>query len=144
MPQKLVSFYKARREMIHYLFFGVATTFVNWLVYGMVMRLFAVSITVANVISWIVAVTFAFFTNKVWVFESRSWQLKRVAREAAAFLGARLSSGLVELAGVPLLVYLGLDQTILGIEGFAAKLLIGIVVIILNYVLSKLIVFKGK
>ena len=144
MRQKLIALYKTRREVVHYLIFGAATTFVNWCVYGMLLRFFAISLTAANVISWIAAVTFAYFTNKIWVFESRSWQPKLVLREAAAFFGARALSGVVEIAGMPLLLLLGLDQAIFGIEGFAAKVLIGVIVIILNYVLSKLIVFRGK
>jgi putative flippase GtrA len=64
--------------------------------------------------------------------------------EFLKFVTARLATGVMEIVGVPLLVYLGLDQKIAGIEGMAAKVLVSIVVIILNYVLSKLLVFRSK
>ena len=62
----------------------------------------------------------------------------------AAFFAGRIFSGLVELFGLPLLMKLGLDQSIFGIEGFAAKLVVTVVVIILNYILSKFIAFRKK
>lgn len=144
MRQRLAKLYKLHREKLHYLFFGGATTLVNWCVYALLVRLGGRSVETGNTIAWAVAVVFAFVTNKLWVFESRSWRPKLVLREAAAFLGARAVSGLVELAGVPLLVRLGLGYPLLGIEGFAAKAVVSVAVIILNYIFSKLFVFRGK
>jgi len=142
MAQKLVKLYKANREMIFYLFFGGATTVVNWGFYGLMVRLLGCSITVSNAAAWVVAVIFAFFTNKAWVFQSRSWRPQQVLREAVPFLGARVFSGLLEIALVPLLFQLGLTQSLFNIEGFAAKVLVSVFVIALNYVFSKLFVFR--
>ena len=125
--KKLKALYEAHQEIISYLFFGAATT-----------------ITPGNILSWLVAVIFAFITNKLWVFQSKSWAWPLWLKEAAAFFAGRIFSGLVELFGLPLLMKLGLDQSIFGIEGFAAKLVVTVVVIILNYILSKFIAFRKK
>ena len=102
-------------------------------------------ITGANIIAWVLSVAFAFFTNKILVFESHSWKLLSVLREAGAFLGARIISGLAEIIGVPLLYRAGLNYPLLGIEGFAAKLAVSLVVIALNYFFSKKFIFRhGK
>jgi putative flippase GtrA len=133
---------KVPGELVTYLFFGGATTFVNWCVYGVVVRFAAFSITAGNVTAWVSAVAFAFVTNKIWVFKSRSWRLPLALREAGAFLGARIVSGVVEIAGVPLFYRAGLDYPLLGVEGFAAKVSVSVVVIVLNYVFSKLFIFR--
>jgi putative flippase GtrA len=144
MLQQITALYKKHREVLHYLFFGGATTAVNLLAYGLAVELAGLSVTVGNALAWAVAVAFAYVTNKIWVFESRSWQPMQVLREAASFLSARVITGVFELAGVPLLMRLGLGYPLFGIEGFAAKLAISVVVIVLNYVFSKALVFRGK
>lgn len=144
MREKIVLFYKNHREILLYLFFGGSTTFVNWFVYALAVECAGFSINTGNVIAWIAAVIFAFITNKIFVFQSREWRLRTIFREAGSFLGARIISGLVELAGVPLLFALGLDYPLFGIRGFAAKLLVSVVIIVLNYIFSKLFVFKNR
>ena len=102
----------------------------------------------ANILSWICGVLFAFVTNKIWVFNSRSWKIKLVLTELWKFVVARLITGAIEWIGHPLLISLGLNQTIdifgRKLEGFWAKIVISVIVVILNYVFSKLIVFKKK
>lgn len=134
-----------------YLIFGVLTTVVSWGSYALFEILLGVFIkdaivlsSVANVLSWIVAVLFAFVTNKLWVFESKSWKGCVLVKELGSFVGSRLLTGVLEWFGVPLLMFIGLDQAILGIEGMLAKILISIIVVILNYILSKLLVFRKK
>ncbi len=136
------------REIIRYLFWGVMTTVVSWASYSAVSWLIAplsgdtVTVFIANSISWICAVLFAFFTNKVWVFGSRDWSRGVVLPELAKFISSRLATGVLEIAAVPLLVLCGLDQTIFGIEGMLAKVIVSFAVVILNYVFSKLFIFK--
>ena len=142
--KKIKELYEAHQEIISYLFFGVATTVINWIAYALLVGMMGMAITPGNILSWIVAVIFAFVTNKLWVFRSRSWAWPLWLKEAAAFFGGRVFSGLVELFGLPLLIKLGLDQPLFGIEGFAAKLVVTVVVIILNYILSKFIAFRKK
>jgi len=135
---------KKQQEIISYLFFGGLTTLVNFAVYIFFVHLIGFSIAVSNVIAWVAAVLFAFVTNKLWVFQSRSWMAKQVLREAGAFLGARIATGLLDIVGVPLLFYTGLRYPLFGIEGFAAKLTIMLIVIALNYVFSKVFVFRTR
>lgn len=139
------------KEIIMYLIFGVLTTVVSWGSYAVFTKVFEsaivdenVLVAVANVLSWVVAVLFAFITNKLFVFESKSLKPTIVFKELGLFVGSRLLSGAVEWVGVPLLVWLGLNQTIFGVEGMVSKVLVSIIVIILNYILSKLIVFKKE
>ena len=130
------------RELIVYFIVGVMTTLVNWVCYAAGVELAGWSVAFANVIAWIAAVAFAFAANKIWVFRSYSWKPGFVLREAALFVSARLLTGVLEMAGVPLLVRLGMDQTLLGVRGMLAKVAVSVIVLVLNYVFSKLIIFK--
>lgn len=139
------------KEVISYLFFGVLTTVVSWVSYALFVKVLGVSgpddtlkISVCNVLSWIAAVLFAYITNKIFVFESRSFKPSVLGKELVSFVGSRLLTGVIEWVGVPLLVKIGLNQVIAGTEGMLAKILVSIIVVILNYVFSKLFVFKGK
>ncbi len=154
------------KEIILYLVFGFLTTAVNLAVFFLCNRAFRAagwegalgSLFVKNgwtkaaelfsakgseyldstFIAWLVAVIFAFVTNKLFVFESKSWAPKTASKEFAGFMGARIFSLFVELAGMFLLV------TICGFGELISKIIVGIIVIIINYLLSKLIVFKKK
>ena len=136
--------WKKYKEMIMYLIFGVATTVVNWVVYGALMQIPNMSMTIANTIAWVAAVLFAFVTNKWFVFESKTLELASLVKEFGMFVGSRVLTGLIEIAGLPILYYLGMNQSIFGVEGFAAKIVVSVVVVILNYVFSKIFVFKDK
>lgn len=140
-----------------YLVFGGVTTLVSWIVYGIAIRVIlnaggfgplwklsseTVNIDVANIISWIISVTVAFITNKLWVFESKSWEAALVRKEAWTFYGGRVFTGVLELVLMPLLVRWGLDMTLLGVEYFPAKMIVSVIIIILNYLLSKFISFR--
>ena len=141
---KLKALLRKYKEPVSYLLFGGLTTVVSWLTYALGAGPLALGVTPANIFSWVCAVSFAFVTNKLWVFDSKSWAWPGWLREAAAFVAGRLFSGAVELGGLPLLMWLGLDQALFGIEGLAAKVVVSVVVIILNYFLSKFLVFRKK
>ena len=132
------------REIIMYLIFGVSTTLVNWIVYTLLVSIANTDVTPANAIAWFAAVIFAYITNKLYVFESKSWKVTVLAHEIISFFGARIASGVFEIFLPELLMKIGLDQAIFGIEGFAAKLVVSVLVIVLNYIFSKLFVFKNK
>ena len=145
------------REVIMYLIFGVATTLVNWITAFAMQKIFKLSgegieFAITNAVAWIVAVLFAFFTNKKYVFESKTVGVKAYFTEMGKFIGARLATGAIEITLPTLLVKLGLKQpldvTVYGrnivYEGFWAKAITSIIVIILNYVFSKLFVFRKK
>ncbi|MCD8298715.1 MAG: GtrA family protein [Opitutae bacterium] len=124
------------REIASYVFWGGATTLVNIVTYAIATRLVGVSVIPATIIAWCVAVSFAFVTNKFWVFGSKSLAAKTVAREFVAFVSARLTSGGIEL----LMMWLFVD--VLGVNDLAMKIISNVVVIVLNYVFSLFFVFK--
>lgn len=135
---------KKYQEIISYLFWGVATTCVSWGSYSLFAKGLDTSIIVANILSWICAVLFAYLTNKLFVFHSYSWKPDYLFREFTLFLSARLGTGALEIIFVPLLVRLGLNQTIFGVKGAVSKVLVSFLVVILNYVFSKLFIFKSQ
>jgi putative flippase GtrA len=141
------------KEIIMYLIMGGATTVVNWAVYAISVSLintnasvlgFQLDVLISNVLAWILAVIFAYVTNKIFVFESYCWKLSFVFKEFVLFVSARFVTGLLEIFGVPWLVGLGLNQKIFGIEGMVSKVFVSVLVVILNYVFSKLFIFKNK
>lgn len=121
-----------------YLVFGVLTTVVNFLVYLPLHNATPLLASVANVIAWVAAVAFAFFTNKPFVFKSNDWSSKIVIPELSKFVGARIGSLIVET----LIILLTVD--ILSWNGNYMKIATSVVVVIMNYVTSKLIVFRNK
>lgn len=145
--QKLKDLFIKYKEIIFYIIFGILTTAVSFVSYAVCTRLIYLQseiagIAVSNVISWVCAVLFAFVTNKIWVFESRSGDVKTVLNELWKFIASRLVTGALEWFGVPFLVYAGLNQTILGTKGMLSKLIVSVAVVILNYVFSKIFVFR--
>ena len=150
---KLMELYKKHREIIVYFVFGVLTTAVNLITFYTLETLFGTenSYLYNNVIAWVVAVVFAYVTNKLVVFESKSWAPTVVLKESAEFVGARLFSLGVEEAGlwlfVELLSFGAVSIKILGFNltgGFIAKVILAVIVVILNYFFSKFIIFKNK
>ena len=147
MIHKLCKLYHAYQEAIDYLFWGGMTTVVSWGSYSLFVLLLQGLDSVvfwANVLSWVCAVLFAFLTNKLWVFQSKSWAADILFPELTKFLSSRVATGVFEMIAVPALVAIGLNQTIFGIDGMVSKILVSVVVVILNYILSKLFVFKNK
>lgn len=154
--KKLTQLLKQYREIISYLFWGVMTTVISWVTYSIFTLMlsdvehtitlgslqFSVMVLLSNILSWICAVVFAFITNKLWVFESKSWKSNVWLSEFWKFLSARIVTGVMEIIAVPLLLGIGLNQTILGIEGMVAKVIVSVLVVLLNYVFSKLFIFK--
>ena len=136
--------FQRHRELIAYLFFGVTTTVVNWCIYAVLHSLLNLDMTISNAFAWLGAVIYAFVTNKLFVFESKSFRLVHVLGEAAKFFASRGFSGLVEIFLPTVLFEMGLNGAILGIEGGIAKVLVSIIIIVMNYVLSKFLVFRKK
>jgi putative flippase GtrA len=96
----------------------------------------------AGVIAWIIAVIFAFVTNKLWVFESKSWNARLVTGEALTFFGGRIATGLLEVIAVPAFVSWGFDMKLFGVDGLPAKIAVSVAIVILNYILSKFVSFR--
>lgn len=125
-------------DVLSYLIFGVLTTVVNYLVYLPLLNLAAWPAAVCNVIAWAAAVAFAYLTNKPFVFKSHDWSMDTVLPELTKFVSCRLASGAMETG----IIFLAVD--LLGWNGNVWKLITSVLVVILNYVFSKLIVFRNK
>ena len=143
---KLKSLLIKHREVVAYLFFGGVTTLVNIAAYALLARL-GLSTGVANAIAWAVAVLVAYLTNRRWVFASKTRGAAAV-REFVAFVAARVGTGLLDEA----IMVLGVDRLgpaivapeRLDLWGLGVKVFSNVLVIILNYVFSKLFIFKKK
>lgn len=136
----LWALYKKYKEIINYLIVGGLTTVVSLLAYyGCVLTIFdpenAIQLQAANIVSWIAAVTFAYFTNRKFVFESTN---TNKLKEAAAFYGSRIVTLLMDMGCMFLMV------TLFGINDKIAKLVVQVIVTIGNYILSKFLVFRKK
>ena len=134
--KKLYDLFVKHHDIISYLFFGVLTTAVNYLIYLPCYNLLHFSASVSNVIAWAFAVAFAYLTNKPFVFKSHDWSAKTVVPELTKFVGSRIVSGVLETA----IIFVTVD--VLGWNGNVMKLVTSVLVVIFNYVASKLLVFK--
>ena len=140
------------KEFVLYALFGVATTIANLLAFLISNKILGENLyLVSTAIAWITGVVVAFVTNKLWVFNSKSWELKVFFREFSEFVGARFFSFCVEEAGMWVLVDVGgFGEKSLNILGFVitgvciAKILLSVLVVIINYFFSKFIIFKKK
>lgn len=135
---ELKSFYRKNKEIINYLIVGGLTTLVSLVSYYICVLTFlnpndALQLQIANVISWIMAVLFAYFTNRKYVFESKS---SNILREFSAFVSARIGTLLLDMGIMFLFV------TVLGFNDKISKIVVQIIVTIANYIISKLFVFR--
>ena len=156
--KKLFEKYK---EIIMYIIFGVATTLVRWVTQWLFSSLFetimpkeelsfwflhydSTAVFVATLLSWLVAVLFAYVTNKLWVFESKSWKPEVALKEMWQFFLSRFITGVIEIGGIYLLVGVGVDMLVIQKTSMDATILVSGLILVLNYIFSKLIVFKKK
>ncbi|MGM9850438.1 MAG: GtrA family protein [Bacilli bacterium] len=136
--RKLIELYKKYSEIINYLIVGVLTTLVSIVIYGVFTKLFHVNYMISNVISWIGSVSFAYITNKIFVFKSKCDSEKDVLIEVYQFFKYRVFSLLIDI----LLMYVFVE--IFNIDDMISKVIVQFIVIALNYIFSKLFVFKKK
>lgn len=137
MRSKIESLLKKYRAELIYLVFGVLTTAVNYIIYFPCDRLLQTA-WLSNTIAWVVAVLFAYVTNKPFVFGSHDWSMKTVAPEFLKFVGTRIAS----LAAENLILLVAVDMLHWNRIGW--KLFASVLVVILNYIGSKLLVFRKK
>ena len=134
-----MSIYKKYREQISYLFFGACTTGVNLVTYFLLTRLTSTGESLATIIAQIAGITFAYVTNKIWVFESKVDSFKEFIKELVSFYGCRGITFILDL-----FVVTKLFIEFLGYPDVPVKIIGNVVIIILNYVFSKLWVFSKK
>ncbi len=137
-----LKYYKKYDEIINYLIFGALTTVVTIITYAIFTCTFlsaktALDIQIANVLSWIIAVTFAYLTNRKFVFKSKAQGTKR-AKEIINFFLARISSLIIEM------LFMYVTVTLLSYNDLICKVIAQVIVIVFNYICSKLIIFKKE
>ena len=126
------------KEIFNYLVFGVLTTLVNYVSYFGATRCLKINYIVANIIAWLISVVFAYVTNKFWVFEDKSLEIKKLVKEVFMFFAARVMSGGVET------LMLFIFVTLLGFDDGVIKIFASVFVVIFNYVVSKFFIFNGE
>lgn len=136
MIGKIIALIRKHYDVLVYLIFGVLTTLVNFLVYFPCYNYLGLSAVVSNVIAWAAAVAFAYLTNKPFVFRSHDWSAKTVIPELMKFVGCRVTSGAAE----SVIIWIAVD--VLRGNGNFWKVVTSVLVVVLNYIGSKLIVFR--
>lgn len=131
-------FLTKNRSVILYIIFGALTTLVNIVSYWFLTRWLRQSVNVSTVLAWILSVLFAYVTNRTWVFDSKANELNEVVREIVSFFLARLSTGLFDWGIMFVFV------TKLSLPDMPVKIVSNILVIVLNYVLSRFLVFRKR
>ena len=134
---KIKELYKKYKEVINYLIFGVLTTLVNFVSYFIFAKVFKIDEVISSGLSWLCSVLFAYITNKLFVFESKTTRKREILKEMASFFLSRIVSGALCDVGTFAIMF-----NVLNINDVVAKLVTQVMVVILNYLLSKLIVFR--
>lgn len=134
--EKLLGLLSKYKSFITYGIFGALTTLINIGIYSLCYQQIGIGNVASNVIAWIVAVLFAFVTNKIFVFESKSLVPAVLFAEAVSFFGCRLATGILDVV----IMYVTVD--LLALNSTLMKCISNVLVIIVNYVASKFLIFK--
>lgn len=127
------------KELFFYGVFGVGATVINIVSYRVLANIFGKEyFLIANIIAWVLAFIFAFITNKLFVFESKSWEARIAIKEFVGFLSARLATGVLDT------VLMWLFVSVISLDDTLSKIIINILVIIINYIASKFFIFKKE
>ena len=137
--EKIKEQYFKYKEIINYLVFGGLATVVNFVTYFIVARLIGIDEVLSSGISWFFSVLFAYITNKLFVFESKTDGIKAVLIEMGSFFLARIVSGILCDVGT-----FAIMVKVFNINDLFAKVVTQIMVVIVNYIFSKLIIFRKK
>lgn len=132
----MINLIKKYSEIISYIFFGGLTTVVSFATYYMGTKYLGMHYLAATAFSWLAAVLFAYITNRIWVFKSKRKGFIGIAGELLMFTAGRAVSGLIEV----LLMFVLVD--LLSVMDLGAKIICNIIIVILNYIFSKLIIFR--
>ena len=138
MLEKIRRFLLSYKDVAIYLIFGVLTTLVSYAIYFPLYNLMLWQAALCNVLSWIGAVAFAFVTNKIFVFHSKDWPARLVFSELFKFIASRLASLVAETA----IIFVAVEFLLM--NGNVVKIVASVIVVIMNYITSKLIVFRKK
>lgn len=138
MFDKIWKLYLKYREVILYLIFGGLTTLINIISYTVCAHVFYMDTVEGTSVAWLLSVIFAYATNKIFVFQSRTSTFAMLTKECISFMGCRLATGVMDVV----IMYLSVD--ILHFNDVFMKIVSNVFVVILNYVFSKLFIFSKK
>lgn len=149
MIKTLITKYK---ELIVYFVFGLCTTVVNLITFKIFNLILGdEKYLVSNVFAWFFSVVFAYTTNKIFVFKSKDWGMKTLFKEVISFFSSRVFTFVIEESGMYFLVDVmnlkdvQLDVFVVTVSGeMISKLIVGVLVVIINYIFSKMFIFKKK
>lgn len=130
--------FRKYKKLVMYAVFGILTTLLNMLSYHISFNIIKMPNILSTIIAWLLAVIFAFITNKLWVFDSKSFDKLTLRHEIIAFLGARAGTGILDVG----IMFLAVD--VMNLNSTVWKFISNIIVIALNYIASKLLIFKKK
>ncbi|MCI8379872.1 MAG: GtrA family protein [Lachnospiraceae bacterium] len=136
--KSLWALYLKYKEVILYLVFGGLTTLTNIGAYALFARVFHMNLMAANGLALALSILFAYVTNKLFVFESKTDSWGAVLQEFASFMACRLATAVLDM----FLMYI--TVSVAGLYDLLMKVIVNIIVIVLNFVFSKLIIFKKK
>ncbi len=134
---KLMSLFKEHIDIVAYLFFGVCTTLVNVFVYWIAAHPMGIGVVPSAIVAWFAAVYFAYETNRRWVFHSKAVTPKEIFQELVAFFSCRFLTGVFDWV----IMYTFVD--VMGMCDLVIKIIANVVVIVLNFIASKWIIFRG-
>lgn len=132
----MMDLFRKYRSLVFYAVFGVFTTLVNMGAYWLCFNVLGIPNVPSTIVAWFLAVSFAFITNKLWVFDSKSFDAKTLKHEIPTFFGARIATGLLDV----LIMYLAVD--VMHWNSMVWKMISNVIVIVLNYIASKLVIFR--
>lgn len=135
--KNLKELYSKYKEIINYLVFGGLTTVVNFICYYIFARVIGIDEVISSALSWFFSVLFAYVTNKLYVFDSKTKGAKNLIKECISFFLARILSGILCDVGT-----FALMVKIFNINDILSKIVTQVMVVIVNYVFSKFVVFK--
>jgi len=135
---EIIDILKKYKELILYVVFGVLTTLVNIVAFIVSYRLIGCSVLFSNIIAWLLSVLFAYITNRIFVFSSENSGAKAICKEIFSFFIGRIGTGVLDT----FLMYITVDVLLL--DDLAMKIIVNVIVVVLNFVLSKFIIFKKK
>lgn len=137
--EKIKELYFKHKEIINYLVFGGLATVVNFASYFISAKVIGIDEVISSGISWFCSVLFAYITNKIFVFESKTKGIKAFFKEISSFFLARIISGILCDVGT-----FAIMVKVFNINDIISKFVTQVMVVIMNYILSKLVVFKKK
>lgn len=129
---------KKYKDLIPYFVFGLLTTLVNIISYWVFAHPFHLPVMVSTIVAWVLSVFFAYVTNRKWVFHSDATGARDITREIASFFACRITTGIIDWG-----MMFGFVE-IIGLNDLVIKIIANIVVVVLNYVASKFLIFKQK